>query len=229
MAGTLIVEDDDGFGRAMVRMMTAAGFHPLLAKSGAEALRLARRSEPESFLIDWCLRGGMSGITVTRRLRNQQRTADRPIVVMTGVNESYQDEAVALQAGADFFWVKDIWRREILFRHIRALQLVRPASRDIRLGGIVLTPGASTLTIDSKTKRIRRKEVGLLAVLLRRPGTILPDAFLWESVWGTDAVCSEGWHHTLENTVSRLRQQLPPRYHGCLKCSKGIGYSFDPL
>ncbi len=91
----LIVDDYPDTCEMYAAYLELAGFRPLKAKDGYEALRLAFDTRPEVILRDLGL-PGIDGFEVTRRLRSDPRTADIPVVALTAHAAPHQfDELVA--------------------------------------------------------------------------------------------------------------------------------------
>src|SRR5262245_5928406 len=61
----------------------AAGYRVEAAANGAEAMEKGRRLQPALFVIHLLL-AGMDGWDAIRRLKADERTSGRPIVVLTG-------------------------------------------------------------------------------------------------------------------------------------------------
>jgi len=95
MALVLIVEDDGLVASQMARTLREAGHLPLRAPDGRAGLEEAE-DLPDLILLDLGL-PDLPGEEVLRRLRNQPRTADIPILVVTGKTEA----AARLQRAAE--------------------------------------------------------------------------------------------------------------------------------
>jgi two-component system cell cycle response regulator DivK len=78
----LVVEDNDRSLRLACDLLTLRGFATLAARSGAEALALARERSPDLVLMDIQL-PDMDGVDVLRALRADARTAAIPAVAVT--------------------------------------------------------------------------------------------------------------------------------------------------
>src|SRR6187455_1124047 len=84
--------------------LLAMGFQPVMAVTGEDAFARACETHPDVVVADVSL-PGMSGLDLTRRLRDDARTRDTGIVVLTGHAEaSVKQQADA--AGCDRFLVK---------------------------------------------------------------------------------------------------------------------------
>ena len=85
MPHRILVVDNDPQVQATVRTcLSGAGHEVTLAANGREALDAARRSRPDVILLD-ILMPEMGGTEVVERLRSDRRTADIPVVFMTGI------------------------------------------------------------------------------------------------------------------------------------------------
>jgi CheY-like chemotaxis protein len=97
----LNVDDDDSNRYAVTRILKRAGFEVEEAKTGAEALELAR-SMPDLILLDINL-PDMSGFDVLRQLKTSPETAGIHIVQLTNTCKDDQSRDTALQLGAENF------------------------------------------------------------------------------------------------------------------------------
>lgn len=83
-APTLLIADDDAKIRELCRdVLQVAGYHVLLARSGAEALAYAARAD--LLILDLAM-SPISGAEVLVELRARENTARLPIVLLTGLD-----------------------------------------------------------------------------------------------------------------------------------------------
>jgi CheY-like chemotaxis protein len=102
----LLVEDNDS-SRQLARMvLNGSGFDVDVAADGAEGLKKARSTLYDLVLMDVEL-PGMDGLTVTRMLKSDPKTADVPVVALTA-NAMKGDEQEALAAGCSGYISKPI-------------------------------------------------------------------------------------------------------------------------
>jgi two-component system, response regulator YesN len=92
VAQVLVVDDDWGTLETFATILRGAGHAAILAPSGKEALRTARRPTLDLILADLRL-PDIPGLDVIRRLRRD--LVDAPIVIMTG----FPDTESAMEAG----------------------------------------------------------------------------------------------------------------------------------
>ena len=78
----LVVEDDPDVQSVIVGALDQAGYRVLAARSGVEALLLARREKPDAITLDLLL-PVMTGEEVLRRLEQDESGRQIPIVVVS--------------------------------------------------------------------------------------------------------------------------------------------------
>ncbi len=117
---TILVVDDDAFQRKFVgKLLEASRYCLVYAASGAEALGVLRRIQPDLILMDVVM-PDMDGIETTRRLKAEARFAQVPVIMVTGKNEGVTVRNSML-AGASNFLVKPFDRPTLLAKVARAL------------------------------------------------------------------------------------------------------------
>jgi diguanylate cyclase (GGDEF)-like protein len=115
LANTVLIVDDAADVRQLAMMsLTASGFTVDEAGSGAAAVSLAVRLQPDCVLLDLNM-AGMSGLDVCRALRAEPRTASCTIVMLT-TSADAADKAEAFLVGADDYIVKPFSPRDLVSR-----------------------------------------------------------------------------------------------------------------
>ena len=120
----LLAEDEESFIDALVIGLTNEGFRVVVARDGAEALRLYEETDPDILLLDLML-PKMSGVDVCRSIRTRSRV---PIIMVTAKGTEI-DTVVALEMGADDYVTKPYRLRELVAR-IRAVLRRAPGGPD---------------------------------------------------------------------------------------------------
>jgi signal transduction histidine kinase/DNA-binding response OmpR family regulator/ligand-binding sensor domain-containing protein len=121
----LVVEDEDDGFEALSAYLQSAGYVPIRARSGEEALKLARATRPLAITLDLVL-PGMEGWSVLRELKNDPLTVDIPVIIVSLLDNS----ELAMAVGANDYFVKPVdWPR--LMR--RLTEITAQSSRGARL------------------------------------------------------------------------------------------------
>jgi two-component system phosphate regulon response regulator PhoB len=93
----LIVEDDTTASAVMADVLQAAGYEVTETASGFGVTALVRRLSPAAVLLDLGL-PYRPGTSVLADLKTDPRTADVPVVVLSGLTEALSDERRAMAA-----------------------------------------------------------------------------------------------------------------------------------
>lgn len=96
----LLVEDDRDGRRMYADWLMHAGFHVEQAHNGLQALERALDAPPHVVVTDLNI-PGIDGFELTRRLRQDSRTRDVPVIAVTGYAAFASDPERARRAGCD--------------------------------------------------------------------------------------------------------------------------------
>ena len=113
----LVVDDDKHAVEILYRLLEKDGFEVLRAQSGTEALAIATKEQVDVILLD-VMMPQMSGFEVCEKLRNDTRTRDIPVILLTA-KDDMETRVVGMKLGVSEFLTKPINKRE-LFTRIRA-------------------------------------------------------------------------------------------------------------
>ncbi len=107
----LVVEDNPTNLMLIRAVLQRAAFEVEGAASAEEAARWLEKHRPAVVLMDVQL-PGLDGLSLTRQLREQQRTADLPIIALTA-HAMLEDRERAFSAGCDGYIAKPINTRTL--------------------------------------------------------------------------------------------------------------------
>lgn len=184
MASILIADDEARISGFIDKGLRAAGFATRVAKTGPDALALARTGEFDLLVLDINM-PGMDGFEVLEELRGSG--SKLPIIMLTARVELH-DTVAGLEAGADDYLGKPFRFDELLAR-IR----LRMRKEDEAPAVNELTHG--DLSLDVRTRRVRvghdsielsAREFALAEEFIRHPGQVLSREQLLSRVWGFD-------------------------------------------
>ncbi|MBI5443242.1 MAG: response regulator [Deltaproteobacteria bacterium] len=119
----LVIDDEERTRRALADYLVAAGYRPILARSGPEGLELARRHKPFAITLDLIM-PEMDGWEVISRLKRSPETAEIPVVFVSVSDERATGRAL----GGAGFLVKPVDPRALeaeLGRIARAREIRR--------------------------------------------------------------------------------------------------------
>ncbi|MCK4292683.1 MAG: response regulator [Planctomycetes bacterium] len=91
------------------------------AHDGLEALEIIGKEAPDLILLD-IMMPKMSGFEVCRRIKNDPKTSDIPVIMVTALNE-FGDIERGIDSGTDDFLSKPVNKLEILTRVRTMLKL----------------------------------------------------------------------------------------------------------
>ena len=107
MPSVLLVNDALDEREMYARTLRAVGYRAIHADNSTAAFEIATTYPPDVVVTDVRIAGSIGGLELTRRLRNNVRTAAVRIIVLTLVSRP-QDAVVALKAGANAFLEKPV-------------------------------------------------------------------------------------------------------------------------
>ncbi len=114
---TILIAEDNLEQRSLyAELLGGVGYRVLEASDGAEAVDVTRRERPGLVLMDVTM-PGTSGWNAVRTLRDDVATRDIPIVVVTGLANSWDRDA-SIASGCDEYLAKPV-------PPVRLLEVVR--------------------------------------------------------------------------------------------------------
>ncbi|HEY3297608.1 MAG TPA: response regulator transcription factor, partial [Armatimonadota bacterium] len=108
----IVILDDDTNTCELIRLqLEMAGFEPMCAYTGKEAISAAKEHQPALMLLDLML-PEMDGLEVLREVR---RFTNVPVIMVTGRGDEF-DRVLGLEMGADDYVTKPFSPRELSAR-----------------------------------------------------------------------------------------------------------------
>ena len=221
----LVVEDDDAVAAAMLRGIERSGMSVMRAASGAAAMAVAARFNPEIVLIDLELPDA-NGVDLIARFAEGRQCG---IIVVSGAGEE-ADRIVGLELGADDYIVKPPRMREMVAR-IRAVhrRVGRRTERVLPREVVQVGPIRINLVTRSVTDQAGRRialtaaEFTLIEVLAAANGQAVSRDTLSETA------LRRPWRpedRSVDQLVFSLRQKLPADEGGgaLIHSIRGAGY-----
>ena len=218
MLRILIVEDDRGTRVLMSDVISDAGYEPVTARNGVEALEFLEHKHVDLIVMD-VMMPDMDGYELTRQLRDAKM--ELPILMVTA-KDTLLDKKRGFSLGADDYMTKPVNEEEMLL-HIGALLRRAKIAAEHRL-----TVGATELNLDSlsvitgsEEVELPRKEFLLLYKLLSYNNKIFTRRQLMDEIWDLD---SESDEHTVNVHINRLRDRFKDNGDFEIVTVRGLGY-----
>lgn len=223
----LVVEDNLETRELLAYNLKNAGYAVRLAADGVQGLELAARSRPDLILLDVMLPGGQDGLEVCRRLKQDERTRQVPVIMLTALGDEV-DRIVGLELGAEDYVSKPFSPRELLLRIKAVLRRSGAAAQEpgegFCEGGLAIDFTAHSVQVDGVEAALTGTELKILRELVRARGRVLQRERLLDTVWDTDF---DGTSRTVDTHMRRLRGKLGP-YADWIETVRGAGYRFKP-
>lgn len=129
-ARVLVVDDVELNVKLLEAKLASEYFEVVSAFNGQSALTLADAEPPDIILLD-VMMPRMDGFEVCRRLKENPRTLDIPVVMVTALSD-VADRLRGLEAGADDFLTKPV-NDIALFARVRSLVRLKRMMEELRL------------------------------------------------------------------------------------------------
>ena len=234
MKKVMVLEDEDSIRSFVVINLRRAGFEPVEAACGQEALD-ALEADPEIrvALLDVML-PDIDGFEVCRRIR---AAGSRIGIIMLSAKGQEMDKITGLVSGADDYVTKPFSTAELTAR-IDALYRRTggedyPAAEphadpegELRQGPFLLNQRTRVLEKNGQRIKLTQIEYALVQLFMKNPGRALSREELLSAVWGKRY---DGDDKVVDVNIRRLRIKLEtdstaPEY---LHTVWGYGYQWD--
>ncbi len=117
----LVVDDDRPSLELLQAYLEDTDCETVPAHDGPDALEIIAKEPPDLILLD-VMMPKMSGFEVCKRIKNDPKTSDIPVIMVTALNE-FGDIERAIDSGTDDFLSKPVNKLELLTRIKTMLKL----------------------------------------------------------------------------------------------------------
>ncbi len=215
----LVVEDELKMAGLLRRGLQEEGHAVDRARTGDDAIWMARATEYDAVVLDLML-PGIDGIEVCRRLRDGGVWS--PVLMLTA-RDGVEDRVAGLDAGADDYLPKPFSFAELLAR-LRAL--VRRSANErpavLEVGDLRLDPATRRAWRGDTEVKLSAKEFALLEAFMRRPGDVLSRYQLLEHAWDYGY---ENRSNVIDVYIRYLRDKVDrPFGRASIETVRGVGY-----
>lgn len=220
----LIVEDEPKTGEYLRQGLNEAGFVADLASNGSDGLHLALHGEYDLVILDVML-PELDGWQVLASLR--RRGLEMPVLFLTA-RDKVEDRVKGLELGADDYLVKPFSFAELLARVRTILRRGRGGGLDsnvLRVADLELDLLRRRVTRGGKRIDLTAKEFGLLELLMRRQGEVLPRSLIASQVWDMNF---DSDTNVIEVGMRRLRLKVDDGQSvKLIQTVRGMGYVLE--
>jgi two-component system alkaline phosphatase synthesis response regulator PhoP len=220
----LVVEDEEDILELIRYNLSREGYQVLCTTSGENALKIIKSEAMDLIVLDLML-PGIDGLEVAKILKNDSKTQDIPIIMLTAKGEE-ADIVTGLELGADDYITKPFSPR-ILTARLRAVlrRKSTPPSDEtaiIQHHGLIIHPGRRDVRINGKPVELTYTEFQVLHYLAKRPGWVFTRYQIVEAVRGDDYPVTD---RSVDVQIVGLRKKLGP-FGEYIETVRGVGYRF---
>jgi two-component system, OmpR family, response regulator len=215
----LVVEDELKMAALVRRGLVEEGYAADVARTGEDALWMARAVPYDVIVLDVML-PGVDGFAVCRDLR--ESGVWTPILMLTA-RDDVKDRVAGLDSGADDYLTKPFSFAELLAR-MRALTRRGLAERPtvLEVGSLRLDPATRQVWRKGVQVALSAKEFALLETFMRRPGQVLTRLDLIDHAWD---YAYENRSNVVDVYVRYLRSKIDrPFGLASIETVRGAGY-----
>lgn len=220
----LVVDDEEDILQLVKYNLEKSGYQVMCAASGGEALKLVRNNQPDLVLLDLML-PGLDGLEVCTLLKNDPRTREAGIVMLTAKGEE-SDIVAGLERGADDYIVKPFSPKILIARVKAVLRRKSEGAPDedatLTIHDIVIHPGRHEVVVRGKPVELTFTEFRVLHCLARRPGWVFTRSQIVDAVRGAGYPVTD---RAVDVQIVGLRKKLGDcgKY---IETVRGVGYRF---
>jgi two-component system copper resistance phosphate regulon response regulator CusR len=219
----LLIEDEPKTGDYLRQGLREAGFTVDLVQDGLDGFHLGVEGDQDLIILDVML-PRMDGWGVLQAL--MQAGVSTPVIFLTA-RDQVEERVRGLELGAADYLVKPFSFAELLARVRNVLRRGRPNTESSTLQ-------VADLEVDLMRRRVTRagrridltpKEFGLLELLIRRQGEVLPRSLIASLVWDMNF---DSDTNVIEVAMRRLRAKVDEGFDvRLIQTVRGMGYVLD--
>ena len=222
MRRILVIEDEPDLLDLIRFNLETKGYVVEGVDNANDAIILLEDVHFDLILLDLML-PGLQGDQFLRLLRNMDRVADTPVMIVSAKN-SETDIVAGLDAGADDYLTKPFSIQVLLAKVKALLRRTRGVSRSVAThAGIEINTETHRAAVDGTEIQLASKEFDLLLLFLKNPGKVFTRNQLLNTIWGYEA---DVFTRTVDAHISALRKKLGEKGH-LIRSVPKIGYRME--
>ena len=220
----LVVDDEEDILELVRYNLEREGFRVTCAESGEKAMARTRQEAPDLIVLDLML-PGIDGLEVARRLKQNQKTAGLPVVMLTAKGEE-ADLVTSLELGADDYITKPFSPRVLIARIKAVLRRQSHEAQDpdriLNIGNLIIDPRRRAVSADDRYIDLTYSEFQILLFLAARPGWVFTRSQIVDAVRGENYPVTD---RSVDVQIAGLRKKLG-EYSAYIETVRGVGYRF---
>lgn len=184
------------------------------------------KEKPELLLLDIML-PEENGITILKKIRENQETSSIPVIMTTALDSEY-DMVSGLDFGADDYITKPFSMMTLVARVKSVLRRYEKSTMEkntnkLEIGKIIVDQMKHTVFAGKKQIFLTVKEFDLLTLLIKNKDKVLTRATLLNAIWNMDAEIES---RTIDAHIKTLRHKLE-EYGEYIETIRGVGYKIN--
>lgn len=214
----LVVEDDAGTRTFVEDVLLDAGYEPIVAGNGLEALERLEKKHIDLMIFD-VMMPKMDGYELLEQIRSAGM--EQPVLMVTA-KQTLSDKKKGFLLGADDYLIKPFEEEEMLLRITALLRRAKiQTERRLTIGQTELVYDSFTVITEDETTVLPKKEFLLLYKLLSYPNKTFTRRQLMDEIWDMG---SESDEHTINVHINKLRDRFRDSPDFEIVTVRGLGY-----
>ena len=219
----LVVEDEQDIRDLLIFNLQKEGFKVESVDNGDSALSLIRKNNFDLVLLDLML-PGIGGFDLTRILKNDKKTSEIPILMLTAKGEE-SDIVKGLELGADDYMTKP-FSIKILLARINKI-LIKSSNRSdeadvLKYNSLSINLKARDVILEGKKIDLTFTEFEILKLLASHSKWVYTRNEIINNIRGDDYIVTD---RTIDFQIVGLRKKMGPAGK-FIKTVRGVGYRF---
>jgi len=214
----LLVENDLHLNRSLTDLLTSKAYQVHQVHTLHRAYQLLTNSQYNLVIIDRILDDG-DGIELVAYIN---QVSFRSKILMLTKKSQTADKIKGLETGADDYLAKPFSYTEFILRVKKLMRMEKIKNRNyLKAGPIKLYLDQGLVVINDSKIRLRKKEIQILAYLIRFQNTVVSRQAILNHIWHkTEKIPS---FNTIDVYLRRIRMKFG-KYSYMIETVRGFGY-----
>ncbi len=221
----LVVDDEEDLCEILKFNLEIEDYEVDTAYSAEEALK--KDLTVYNLLLLDVMMGEISGFKMARILRQDEKTANIPIIFLTA-KDTENDMLTGFNLGADDYISKPFSIRQVIARVKAVLRRTSEKSKEkeiekLEYETLALDTKRIKATVDGVEVPLTKKEFEILKLLLGNKGNVFSREEILSRIWKDEVYVLD---RTIDVNITRLRKKIGP-YGKNIVTRLGFGYCFE--